>query len=408
MQNITLQKGIEVQKFQGMDNEDSYVISYKNRNWKVSEFVADVIRILKYTDSVDILTTQLTEEYELNQIDSAITHTIDFLEKNGLLSGHDPIQTQKQRNSHIWGRLTILSESIVCRIKILCFLFLKPLISFLSLFSLLWIVYAITSSSAADLSQQIIHLPLRKMVLCYGVMILIGLLHELGHSSALMFFGEKPGRIGFAFYMLSFVFFSDVNNAWKLTRKERILVDYGGIYFQSIFSAMLYIINLLWLNNDVLRIVTLVEAILVLENFNPFFKYDGYWMLCDMLGTTNVINVVLKFWKGVLQGKKANQESRSLNIKLKILIISYTIGSAVYIVYFLILVFSAAINTTYLIYSDINYALTNEIIVNISNILQYIMNRFSAYLLWLLILRLLMKSIAKIFKHFQKERKKLC
>lgn len=405
MQNITLQKEIEVQKFHGMDNEDSYVVSYQNRNWKVSEFVADVIRILQHTDSFDVLTTQLTEKYNSIQIDAAITLTINFLKKNGLISGQYLTQTQKMRNPHIWGRLTLIPGSIVRRIKIFCFFFCRPFLGILSTFSLMWIVYVVTSSSAFDLSQQIIQFPLQNMFLCYGIIFLIGLLHELGHTSALMFCGKKPGRIGFAFYILSFVLFSDVTNAWKLTRKERLLVDYGGIFFQSLFSAILCIINSIWIHSYILEIVVSVEAILVLENFNPFFKYDGYWMLSDILGTTNVINFVLKFWNGIFQGRKTNRESQSLSIKLKLIIILYTIGSAVYIVYFAIFASGAAINTTRLIYSDIKFALTKEFVVSFPNILQYITNRFSTYLLWILILRLAVKGIVKFFKLCQKERK---
>lgn len=404
MQNIKLQKEVEVQEFHGMDNEDSYVVSYQNRHWKVSGFVVDVIRILQQTNSFDALTTQLTKKYGLNQIDAALAHTIDFLEKNGLLSGQTPKQTQKRINPHIWGRLTLFPEAIVQRIKIFCFLFYKPLLGILSTFSVLWIVYATTSSSASDLSQQIIQLPLQKLLLCYGLMLLIGLLHELGHASALMFCGEKPGRIGFAFYILSYVLFSDVSNAWKLKRMERLLVDYGGIYFQSIFSAIIYIVNFVWIHNSVLEIVTIFETILVLGNFNPFFKYDGYWMLSDVLGTTNVIKVVLEFWKGVFQGGNAKSELQPLSIKLKFVIILYTIASVVYMVYFAVFVSSTAINTTRIIYFDIKFVLTREITIGLPNIVKYITSRFSTYLFWLIIFRLVTKGIKSIYKLLKKGR----
>lgn len=234
LKNITLQNGIEIHEFQGMDEEKSYIISYQNRNWKVSEIVADVIQILQYNTSSEELTVRLSEKYNLIQIDKAISHTTEFLEKNGLLKGLNVIPPKTNR--HIWGRVTLLSETMVCKIKIFRFLFYKPFLRLFSILSLIWVVYATTTSSAADLSEQITQLPLQQIFFCYGVMLIIGLLHELGHASALMHFGEKPGRIGFAFYVVSFILFSDVTNAWKLARKERLVVDYGGIYFQCLFQ----------------------------------------------------------------------------------------------------------------------------------------------------------------------------
>jgi len=396
LKNITLQNGIEIHEFYGMDKEKSYIISYQNRNWKVSEFVADVIRILQHNTSPEELTVRLSEKYNLTQIDDAILHTTDFLEKNGLLKGLDVMPPKTNR--HIWGRVTLLSAPIVCKIKIFKILFCKPFLRIFSILLLIWVVFATTTSSAAKLSEQIIQLPLQQILFCYGIMLIIGILHELGHASALMYFGEKPGRIGFAFYVVSFILFSDVTNAWKLARKERVIVDYGGIYFQCIFSAILYIVNSLWIHNYLLEIVALGEAIFVLGNFNPFLKYDGYWMLSDILGTTDVIGSVSVFWKKMFRKRKQTYELQQTPTKFKLVIVGYTIGATIYIIYFTSFIFNAVTNSMFLIYSDLNIALSSGIEVSIIGAIHYIVRRFSAFMTLFLVGRLFIKGLINIFR----------
>lgn len=164
------------------------------------------------------------------------------------------------------------------------------------------------------------------------------------------------------------------------------------------FSAVLYIVNSLWIHSHLLEIVALGEAIFVLGNFNPFLKYDGYWMLSDMLGTTDVISVVAVFWKRIFIKRKGTYELQSISTKLKLVIIGYTIGSAMYIIYFTFFVFNAVTNSIFLIYSDLNFALSNRIAISIVEGIQYITRRFSAFLTLFLVGRLFIKSLIKIFK----------
>lgn len=396
LENIKLCEGIEISEFDGTEHEKRYIVSYQDRNLKVSRFVVDLIQTLQHTDSLDALTLKLKEKYDSDQIDTAIKETMEILEKNGLFQGYE-VKISNKKNRHIWGRVTLIPKSLVNKIKIFCFFFYKPLLFFLSVFSLMWIVYATIISSASNLPQKITQLPLEQMLICYGAMIIVAFLHELGHASGLMFCGEKTGRIGFAFYILSFIFFSDVTNAWKLTRRERFLVDYGGIYFQSIFSGIIYIINDIWIHSQLISIAMLVEAFLVLGNFNPFLKYDGYWMLSDLLGTTDVTAFVLNFWKNVLNRKKFFSPN-ILSTKIKLIVIQYSVGVVVFIIYFVFFIFNSVTNAMSTVYSDLNYALSNKIVITLNSTLHYIALRFSTYLILIFTMRLLIKSLIYFVK----------
>jgi len=73
-------------------------------------------------------------------------------------------------------------------------------------------------------------------LLVLGLTLLSGVFHEFGHASACHYGGARPGRIGAGLYLVWPVFFSDVTDAYRLSRFGRLRTDLGGIYFNVIFS----------------------------------------------------------------------------------------------------------------------------------------------------------------------------
>jgi putative peptide zinc metalloprotease protein len=80
-----------------------------------------------------------------------------------------------------------------------------------------------------------------KFLLCLLVLYGCSILHEFGHAAAGKRFGATPGDIGFGFYFIAPVFFSDLSDVWKLPPKERIIVNLGGIYFELIVASQKYV-----------------------------------------------------------------------------------------------------------------------------------------------------------------------
>lgn len=131
------------------------------------------------------------------------------------------------------------------------------------------------------------------------------LFHELGHAAATRRFGARPGAIGFGFYLLSPVFYADVSDAWRLDRGKRIIVNFAGMYMQWVICAGMMLIYLI-VNDAFWFYGALFTFVVSLYNFNPFLKYDGYWVLSDALNVPNLrerSNLVLKgivraLWNG--------------------------------------------------------------------------------------------------------------
>lgn len=113
------------------------------------------------------------------------------------------------------------------------------------------------------------------------------LIHEFGHAAAQVRFGLNTGPIGFQLYHYIPAFFADVSNSWKLKSRQRVAIDLGGIYFQSIAASLLYVI---YLKTDSIPFLAAAIAsdTLCVVAINPLMKFDGYWLVADILAVPNL------------------------------------------------------------------------------------------------------------------------
>ena len=120
-----------------------------------------------------------------------------------------------------------------------------------------------------------------------GWFLLTVLLHEFGHAAALRSRGERPGVIGFGLYRVWPVMFSDVARAWRLAPRDRAVVDAGGIYVQLLAASALIAV---WAatRGPALAAAIVMADVAIAFNFTPLLRWDGYWLLTDLAGLTNL------------------------------------------------------------------------------------------------------------------------
>ncbi len=128
---------------------------------------------------------------------------------------------------------------------------------------------------------------LMTIVVVYVVILLTTLFHEFGHASACCYYDLPPGAIGVCVYLNMLVFYADVSNVWHLSRDKRIVVNIGGVYFQTIILIPIYIVYYIT-HSDLLAYLLLSFNLNFILVLNPFFKFDGYWILSDILGVPNL------------------------------------------------------------------------------------------------------------------------
>ncbi|HEX3685735.1 MAG TPA: hypothetical protein VHU83_24605 [Bryobacteraceae bacterium] len=120
--------------------------------------------------------------------------------------------------------------------------------------------------------------------------------HELGHAAALRRFGAAPGRIGFGLYVLLPALFADVSLVWRLPRRQRYVVDLGGVYFQQIAFALFAGLALACGSSECLAVCYAIDTMSIVA-LNPIFRFDGYWLLTDWLGIGNLQGLALNYLK---------------------------------------------------------------------------------------------------------------
>ncbi|GHT36719.1 hypothetical protein AGMMS49593_02290 [Endomicrobiia bacterium] len=113
------------------------------------------------------------------------------------------------------------------------------------------------------------------------------LFHEIGHICASVKYGIVPKGAGVGIYFTSPIMFVDVDDTWKLPQKQRLVVDVSGIYFQLI-AAVVYALIYFFTHQVILLNTAYIVMISAVFNLNPFLKYDGYWVLSDILGVYNL------------------------------------------------------------------------------------------------------------------------
>jgi putative peptide zinc metalloprotease protein len=257
----------------------------KNSKLIISKEVVQLLSLIDGTNTLENVNTIYNEKSQHKLSNETIVKIFqENLNGYGIFEDDNDLRI-KVKNKYIWLKITIFNKSIVKGIS----RYLAPAFGEKVFYPLLFLSIFITiipffytgiinvyNSVDGDLFVNFIIINLLTLVF-----------HEFGHSSACVRFGGDAGKIGFGFYIMSPVLFADVSDAWRLHKKERLIVDLGGVYMQLIITAMFSIYFLM--TNDI-RIVSLNTLILIgiLFNLNPFLRFDGYWALCDYTNVTNL------------------------------------------------------------------------------------------------------------------------
>lgn len=117
------------------------------------------------------------------------------------------------------------------------------------------------------------------------------LLHEIGHGLAAKASGARVDRVGLGWFWFRAMLFVDTSDAWLANRRQRMLVDAGGILVNLVLAGAAGYVALLAPNLTVAAVAwvfALWSYVAVLRNLNPLLEYDGYYLLMDALERPNL------------------------------------------------------------------------------------------------------------------------
>lgn len=142
----------------------------------------------------------------------------------------------------------------------------------------------------------------------YLLLLLSLLIHEMGHASACTRYGAPAHDIGFTLYLIYPALYADVTSAWQLNRWQRVVVDLGGAYFQLVIGAV-YVGLFQVTGHPAFAVAFWMILYSLLFSLNPIFRFDGYWVLADALGVTNLgkkPGVILRHFFDRLRGREVD------------------------------------------------------------------------------------------------------
>lgn len=138
------------------------------------------------------------------------------------------------------------------------------------------------------------------------ILTVVGAVHEFGHAYACKHFGGPVHRMGFMLMYFGPCFFVDVSHSMLFeNRWHRIWVAMGGIYFESfitIAAAVLWVITPpeIYLNDLSYRVMMMGLIMGVVMNLNPLLKFDGYYVLSDLLQISQLREQALPYVRNLL------------------------------------------------------------------------------------------------------------
>ena len=118
-------------------------------------------------------------------------------------------------------------------------------------------------------------------------------LHELGHGLACRRFGGECHEMGVMLLVFTPALYCNVSDAWMMPNKwHRILVSAAGMIVELALAA---VATWLWwfsepgiLNALCLNVMFICSTTTLLFNGNPLLRYDGYYILSDLVEVPNL------------------------------------------------------------------------------------------------------------------------
>jgi len=117
--------------------------------------------------------------------------------------------------------------------------------------------------------------------------------HEFGHGLSCKHYGGECHEMGVMLLVFTPCLYCDVSDSWMLPNKwKRVAIGAAGMYLEVILAALA---TYLWwnshpglLNQLCLDVMFVSSVSTILFNANPLLRYDGYYILSDVLEIPNL------------------------------------------------------------------------------------------------------------------------
>ena len=139
------------------------------------------------------------------------------------------------------------------------------------------------------------------LILLYLGMVFIKTLHEFGHALICRYYGGEVHTMGVMLLVFTPLPYMDATSSWAFrSRWQRALVGAGGMIVELFVAALA---TFVWANtgpgvvNSLAYNMMFIASVSTLVfNANPLLKFDGYYILSDLLDLPNLYTRARKQW----------------------------------------------------------------------------------------------------------------
>jgi putative peptide zinc metalloprotease protein len=146
--------------------------------------------------------------------------------------------------------------------------------------------FVLIHKGVAAATAQAFHRP-GLLLLVFVLAVMSAGFHELGHAAACRYGGATPGGMGMGLYLVWPAFYTDVTDAYRLPRRDRLRVDLAGLYFNAAVAVITMAVWLVW-RADALLLLVALQILQMVKQLSPVIRADGYHILSDATGVPDL------------------------------------------------------------------------------------------------------------------------
>jgi putative peptide zinc metalloprotease protein len=157
------------------------------------------------------------------------------------------------------------------------------------------------------------------LMLIWLTIIIVKTLHEFGHATTCRRFGGEVHEMGVCFLMFTPCGYVDASDAWMMRhQRHKLFTTIAGVFTElniACIAAHLWLFLPDGLGRSLAFNAMLVASInTIVFNINPLMRFDGYYVLCDLLEIPNLRSKAISFCSYHLQWLFLGYRNRSQEI----------------------------------------------------------------------------------------------
>lgn len=145
-----------------------------------------------------------------------------------------------------------------------------------------------------------------RMLGMWVALVALKVIHEFGHAYACKHFGGEVPEIGAFFIAGTPCAYCDCTSSWGFTKRmQRLVVVLAGVYVELFIAALAIFV---WATSASVTtklmafdIVVVAGVATVLANLNPLMRFDGYYILSDVMEIPNLRSTAQQRAVGLLK-----------------------------------------------------------------------------------------------------------